>query len=37
MDYIFTVLQDFLFGFLIGTALGCIVVCVGLAAFALFA
>jgi hypothetical protein len=37
MEYIFSVLQDFLFGFFIGAALGCIVVCAGLIAFTILA
>lgn len=36
MDFIFSVLRDFLFGFLIGAAVACTIVCAGAAVFFLF-
>lgn len=35
MDLIFSVLRDFLFGFLIGTAIACTLVCAGAALYLL--
>ena len=36
MDYFYSVLKDFVFGFLIGTAVACTIICAGAVIFLLF-